>query len=374
MPVPLIALAGHRLRRVLLRRLAKVALIALPLVVVAGAAIALLGLLVFGGAGDGGNDTGIAQGQCSTVSGATAVRVGDLTPEQVANAQTIVAVGRQLKVPPYGWVIAVATAMQESTLRNIDYGHLDSLGLFQQRGPWGSRAERLDPAAAARLFYAGGHGGQPGLLNVKGFQSMPLTVAAQSVQASAFPGAYARWEPLAREVVGNPTVLSATCYDSVAYTGDGTPGARAVAGALRWLGTPYSWGGGGPSGPSLGFGPGARTAGFDCSSLAQFAWKQAGVTLPRVTDAQAASLPHVPPGSPLQAGDLLFFASPGAPAGSYSHMGIYDGQGNMVHAPRTGKTVEVVHDVMSVPYFRDRLAVVARPAPTQSPEAVSASG
>jgi cell wall-associated NlpC family hydrolase len=212
------------------------------------------------------------------------------------------------------------------------------------------------------------------LLDVKGFEAMPLTVAAQTVQASAFPGAYARWEPLAREVVADPTVLSATCYDTAGYTGDGTPGARAVAGALRWLGTPYSWGGGGPSGPSLGFGPGGSTVGFDCSSLAQFAWKQAGVSLPRVTDAQAAALPHVALGSPLQAGDLLFFATPGAAGGSYHHMGIYDGQGNMVHAPRTGKTVEVVHDVMSVPYFRDRLAVIARPVPAPSGEGVKANG
>jgi cell wall-associated NlpC family hydrolase len=74
----------------------------------------------------------------------------------------------------------------------------------------------------------------------------------------------------------------------------------------------------------------------------------------------------------LQAGDLLFFASPGAPQGSYGHMGIYDGQGNMVHAPRTGKTVEVVHDVMSVPYYRDRLAVVARPV--AAAKGVKASG
>ncbi|MDF2090840.1 C40 family peptidase [Knoellia sp. 3-2P3] len=373
MPAPLLAIAGHSLRRLLLRRLAKVALVALPVVVVGGGAVALLAVLVLGGS-EGDQDGGYAGSQCSTVTAATAVTVADLTPEQVSNAQTIVAVGRQLKVPAYGWVIAVATAMQESTLRNIDYGHLDSLGLFQQRDAWGSRDERLDPAVAARLFYAGGRGGQPGLLDVKDFQSMPLTAAAQEVQASAFPGAYARWEPLAREVVADPTVLSATCYDSVAYTGDGTPGARAVAGALRWLGTPYSWGGGGPSGPSLGFGPGAMTVGFDCSSLAQFAWKQAGVNLPRVTDAQAASLPRVPPSSPLQAGDLLFFATPGAEGGSYGHMGIYDGQGNMVHAPRTGKTVEVVHDVMSVPYFRDRLAVIARPTPPQSDEAVAASG
>jgi cell wall-associated NlpC family hydrolase len=370
-PAPLLAAAGHSLRRVLLRRLAKVALLALPLLVVAGLSVALLAVLVLGGS-ESGQDGSATGGRCSTVTAASPVTVADLTPEQVSNAQTIVAVGRQLKVPAYGWVIAVATAMQESTLRNIDYGHLDSLGLFQQRDAWGSRTDRLDPATSARLFYAGGRAGQRGLLDIKGFEAMPLTAAAQAVQASAFPGAYARWEPLAREVVADPTVLSATCYDAAAYSGDGTAGARAVAGALRWLGTPYSWGGGGPAGPSPGFGPGASTVGFDCSSLAQFAWKQAGVALPRVTDAQASSLPHVPPGSPLQAGDLLFFASPGAPEGSYGHMGIYDGQGNMVHAPRTGKTVEVVHDVMSVPYYRDRLAVVARPV--AATEGVKASG
>jgi cell wall-associated NlpC family hydrolase len=212
------------------------------------------------------------------------------------------------------------------------------------------------------MFYEGGRGGQRGLVHVAGFESMPLTRAAQAVQASALPDAYARWEPLAQEIVSNPSVLSATCYSDADYAGDGTPGSNAVGSALQVLGTPYSWGGGGIGGASRGFGPGNNTVGFDCSSLVQYAYHRAtGKTLPRVTDAQAAALPSVPPGSKLRAGDLLFFRSPGDPPGSYHHVGIYDGQGGMVHAPRTGKTVEVVHDVLKNPYFASQLAHVARP-------------
>ena len=87
MPAPLLAIAGDSLRRLLLRRLTKVALVALPLVVVAGSAVALLGVLVLGGSENRPDDP-YAAGQCSTVTGATAVTVADLTPEQVSNAQT----------------------------------------------------------------------------------------------------------------------------------------------------------------------------------------------------------------------------------------------------------------------------------------------
>jgi len=105
----------------------------------------------------------------------------------------------------------------------------------------------------------------------------------------------------------------------------------------------------------------SATVGFDCASLVQYAYHQGtGKTLPRVADAQTAALSHVPPGSKLRAGDLLFFHSPDDPTGSYHHVGIYDGQGGMVHAPRTGKTVEVVHDVLTNPYFSAQLAAVAR--------------
>jgi cell wall-associated NlpC family hydrolase len=361
MPAPIVVAAGQVARKVILRRLLRIGLVILPFAVVGGTAMAIFTLLMVTSGSDD-SETSTSAGSCSTVSPTGTGQTAGLRADQLANAQTIVAVGRQLKVPPYGWVIAVATALQESSLTNLPHGDLDSLGLFQQRAAWGPDAARLDPEAAARMFYAGGQHGQKGLLQIAGFQSMPLTQAAQSVQHSAFPDAYARWEPVAQQIVANPTVLSAKCYTAADYHGDGTSGSNAVAAALQYLGTPYSWGGGGIGGPSNGFGPGGATVGFDCSSLVQYAFhKAAGLALPRTTDAQAAALPHVPLGSPLRAGDLLFFHSQGDPPSTYHHVGIYDGQGGMVHAPRTGKTVEVVHNVLSDPYFRSQLAVVARP-------------
>jgi len=112
---------------------------------------------------------------------------------QRANAKTIVEVGLALGIPERGLIIAVATAMQESSLYNL--GHLgerndhDSLGLFQQRPSmgWGTPEQVTDPVYAATAFYLA-------LQRVPDWQSLELTVAAQSVQRSAFPNAYAKWE------------------------------------------------------------------------------------------------------------------------------------------------------------------------------------
>ncbi|MDO5287686.1 MAG: hypothetical protein Q4G45_12820, partial [Actinomycetia bacterium] len=119
-----------------------------------------------------------------------------LTEEQIANARIINDVGLKMGIPEKGRIIAIATAMQESNLRNINYGDRDSLGLFQQRPScgWGSPEQVTDPQYAATKFYEG-------LLKVPGWESMAVTVAAQKVQASAFPDAYAKWEPMATEVV-----------------------------------------------------------------------------------------------------------------------------------------------------------------------------
>jgi len=220
----------------------------------------------------------------------------------------------------------------------------------------------MDAATAARMFYAGGRNAAPGLLQIPGWESMPLTMAAQAVQHSAFPDAYGKWQRVAEQVVADPSVLSAVCTGGDGFVSDGSQGAAVFATALRYLGTPYSWGGGGPNGPGPGFGSGANTIGFDCSSLVQYAWQQgAGLTLPRVTDAQAAATAHLPPGASLRAGDLLFFHDPADPPGSYHHVGIYDGNGSMVHAPRTGMTVEVVHDIFSNPYYAAQFALATRP-------------
>ncbi|MFY1577378.1 M23 family metallopeptidase [Verrucosispora sp. WMMD703] len=116
--------------------------------------------------------------------------IGRWDRDQVSNAATITAVGARDGVPARGWVIAVATAMQESSLRNLPGGDRESIGLFQQRPSqgWGTPQQLLDPAHAAATFYAT-------LLTVPHWQSMPLTEAAQRVQISAHPNAYAKWEP-----------------------------------------------------------------------------------------------------------------------------------------------------------------------------------
>jgi LysM repeat protein len=132
-----------------------------------------------------------------------------LTAEMTTNAKTIIRVGRSLKVPDYGIVVALAAALQESGLRNLDYGDRDSLGLFQQRPSmgWGTPAQLQDPSFASRLFFGGA--GNPnnintrGLLDIAGWQSKSVTQAAQAVQRSAYPNAYAKWEITARATLAH---------------------------------------------------------------------------------------------------------------------------------------------------------------------------
>ena len=158
------------------------------------------------------------QAESGCVGGTNAIQAGNLGPdgeipegsiagfntEQIQNARTIVAVGKQSGVPAYGWVIALATAMQESTLRNLDYGDRDSVGLFQQRpvSGWGSVADIMNPVKSAQAFYGvAAHTGNTGLLDIPGWRKMQVTAAAQAVQRSAFPLAYAQHEDEARALV-----------------------------------------------------------------------------------------------------------------------------------------------------------------------------
>ena len=142
----------------------------------------------------------IYSGRTLTIPGVAAPAVAGLTAEQTANARVIVQVGRDLGVSDRGIVIALAAAMQESGLRNLNYGDRDSLGLFQQRPStgWGTPEQIMDPVRSAKAFFGGASnpnkGYTRGLLDIPGWDSMPLTVAAQKVQISAYPDAYAKWE------------------------------------------------------------------------------------------------------------------------------------------------------------------------------------
>ncbi|MFE6101324.1 C40 family peptidase [Streptomyces laurentii] len=288
--------------------------------------------------------------------------------EQVPNAKTIQATGVAMNVPARGQVVALATSLQESGLRNLTYGDRDSLGLFQQRPSqgWGSANEILDPVHASTKFYEG-------LKKVSGWQSLSVTQAAQAVQRSGFPEAYAKWEPLATALqkaiepllpkTGNgpssPSRLESAGTDGPPVRGcssdvDGTdfgtipPGAvpagytipadapREAQTAIRWalgqLGTPYQWGG--TCTDSHGRKPMGRC---DCSSLMQQAYKAAGVTLTRTTytqvkDGKAVSVDALRPG------DLLFTEGRAAVP---EHVGMAIGHGLVVHAPHTGDVVRI---------------------------------
>ncbi len=147
----------------------------------------------------GARSTTHSSGKPSAGSPSAPPAGGPVTPmsaEMRANASTIVQVGRDLGVPEYGIVIALATAMQESSLRNISWGDRDSVGLFQQRpsSGWGTVADLMIPSHSAKLFYVGRSGYTRGLLDIRGWEGMTLTRAAQAVQISAYPDAYAKWE------------------------------------------------------------------------------------------------------------------------------------------------------------------------------------
>jgi cell wall-associated NlpC family hydrolase len=291
--------------------------------------------------------------------------------EQIPNAKTIQATGVAMNIPARGQIVALATALQESGLRNLTYGDRDSLGLFQQRPSqgWGTANEILDPVHASTKFYEA-------LEKVSGWQSLSVTQAAQAVQRSGFPEAYAKWEPLATALQqaiepllskadgtspspspsGSDSTTSAASSTAGGCTagGDGTdfgtipPGAvpagykipanapPKVQTAIRWalgqLGTPYQWGG--SCTDSHGRDPMGRC---DCSSLMQQAYRAAGVTLTRTTYTQVKEGKPVSVDA-LRPGDLVFTEGT---AEVPEHVGMVVGQGLIVHAPRTGDVVRL---------------------------------
>ena len=151
-------------------------------------------------------------GSCE-VTAASAAGGGPITyslsPDQTRNAATIAAVGIRMGLPDHAVTVALAAALQESKLRNLSYGDRDSLGLFQQRPSqgWGTAEQISHPVHAATAFYE--H-----LLWVPGWQAMSVTAAAQRVQHSGAPAAYAQWEGTARVVAAaltGETAAGLTC-------------------------------------------------------------------------------------------------------------------------------------------------------------------
>jgi cell wall-associated NlpC family hydrolase len=295
-----------------------VATATLAMALVIGGGIAEIAGSFFGGGGSSASLTCAPDDATSTVPAVTA--------EQLGNAATVVAVGKQMGVPEPGWVVAIATALQESGLRNLLYGDRDSLGLFQQRPSmgWGTPDQITTPTFAASKFFE--H-----LLATPNWQAMSVNDAAQAVQGSGFPNAYAQHEDKARAIVA--AVSGVRCEPVPATTGTGdcnniqaatSAAMTAINYACGQRGLPYVSGGNG-------------NPGFDCSGLTHAAYAAAGITIPRTAQTQYNAGPLLSPGVPLRPGDLVFFGTPS----NIHHVGISLGGTQMINAPTFGQPVQV---------------------------------
>lgn len=267
--------------------------------------------------------------QCTATAGDMTTT---LSPGPMGNAATIAGIAVKRGLPARAASIGLATAIQESKLRNLDYGDRDSLGLFQQRPSqgWGTKEEVRDPVYATNAFY-------DVLVKIEGYQSLEITKAAQKVQRSAYPDAYADHEQEARALASTLTGYTEaglTCVlkpvpgpttDAAPAKGkDGlTKNARTVAAAAGNESMGQLQGPVGDSGNSLRF----ATEGHDPRlgwSLAQWGVARAwGLDIVAVeTDGQrwdrgrpgggwAKSSGELPDGSTLGRGEVLIEVAPG---------------------------------------------------------------
>jgi cell wall-associated NlpC family hydrolase len=261
--------------------------------------------------------------------------------------------------------LPVMAGLVESGLRNIHYGDADSVGFFQMRvGIW-NKGE-----------YAGYP--QDPQLQLKWFFDRALEVKRQRLSAGKpidDPNQFGEWiadverpaeqyrgryqlrlaearnllrqagtaQPApaaATPVVAAAEHAGAAVDAAAAAAGAGGAGPKALAAlaeAQKYMGTPYKWGGSAPGG-------------FDCSGLMQYAYKQAGIDIPRIAEDQFNAGTKVDRAS-LQAGDLVSFADP---SGYVHHIGMYIGDGKFVHAPHTGDVVKV--SSLDEPYFKSQFA------------------
>ena len=299
-----------------------------------------------------------------------------LNKQQLTRAATIIATGKAQSIPARGQLIALMTALTESSLRVLsnttdypgsadlpndgDGSDHDSLGMFQQRpaAGWGTVKNLMDPVWSSRAFYGGttgpNHGSPRGLLDIPDWQTLEPGDAAQAVQVSAYPDRYAVNQPIAETILAT---LSGTTLETGLACANGGDGeipidlpegfaGALIAAAASQLGLPYVWGGGNFEGPTGG--------GFDCSGLVLHAAYQASggkIRLPHYSGSQI----HAGRGiawADKQPGDLIFFSYPGA-SGPH-HVAIYVGGDRILHAPRTGDVVrygtvgEFAGEVMTV--------------------------
>jgi cell wall-associated NlpC family hydrolase len=261
----------------------------------------------------------------------------DASPRQIA--AWMGAHAARVGLPPE---LPVMAALTESGLRNVAYGDRDSVGFFQMRqGIW-------DQGPYAGYLHRPGR-------QIKWFIEHALAARAADPAVAQSPDTWGEWianveHPAAQyrfryqlQLGTAQELLRGVDFARLQHAGQpGRVGEAALRVALRYLGTPYQWGGSNPS------------TGFDCSGLVQYAYAQEGLHLPRVAAAQFdAGIPVAR--DDLRPGDAVFFADPN---GYVHHVGLYIGDGRFVNAPETGEDVKI--SSLSDPYFAAEYAGARR--------------
>ncbi|HXR54456.1 MAG TPA: NlpC/P60 family protein [Acidimicrobiales bacterium] len=264
-----------------------------------------------------------------------AADTGSLRQEAVASYMSGTADGDLQTLFSSGSEQAVVTGEYQSVASGDIAGAIDSLSVAQahlatQQSQLVSAQDQAQAAlaqatAARQEAQATVANQQATLARVKG---QIATLVAQQ-QAAELAASHAAFLARVARSAPAPVVLSASGTDSPAprpilpALPAAGGAATALAAAESQIGVPYVWGGESPGG------------GFDCSGLTQWAWRQAGVDLPRTAAAQYDAVAHIPL-SDLQPGDLVFWGY-----GGISHVGMYVGGGSVVNAPETGELVRI---------------------------------
>ncbi|GAB3446865.1 C40 family peptidase [Actinophytocola sediminis] len=260
-------------------------------------------------------------------AGSGSADAGKLEEQQRSVVAQIIQIGKERQLPPRAWQVAIQAGMTESGLRPLNYGDRDSLGIFQMRPSmgWGTPAEVIDPTYAINKFY-------DVLLEVPNWEQQRPGESAQDVERSAFPDRYHEWEPMAAHLIGNVGLVAdpTGCGQG---TGQLLPPNKqagvAMQFALSQRGKPYQWG--------------ALTThqnSFDCSSLMLQAYRDAGITLPRVSRQQFRAGAMLPV-EQAQPGDLLFWAYDQDDPATIHHVAMYLGENKIVEAQQDGVPVHI---------------------------------
>jgi cell wall-associated NlpC family hydrolase len=319
--------------------------------------VVLLLFVIITGAGDDDDAAAATCGVTGAVSGtAVAVESGDLptkvgaySGDQVKNAAAILSIGKERGLTRHAQQTALMAAMTESTLNNLSGGDRDSAGLFQMRPSqgWGTLAQITDISYAINLFYER-------LVKIPGWDTKTPGEAAQAVERSAFPDAYATKSANAVEMMN---ALSGVTVSTVSQTTEGATCTQGGAGATatnavlatgeqpatgphaaqinqvisfakQQLGEPYVLGGAGPNV-------------WDCSGLTKVAYAGIGINIDAGHSAttqwrNGVARGQMHPLSEAQPGDMIFWGGNDA-----WHVGISLGGDMMIAAPKPGDVVKI---------------------------------